>query len=269
MNENTNEIGTVFYDDFVELWQDINGKQKSENWDEKYKLGSQLLNQSALANHQFVTIFDTLKQKIAFSSDNIRTVLGQNFSQEYYENHPVLFWIRNGHPTQVWFLMKLSLFFKSKVQKHFLEMPQKANAVWYFHNLRFHNSLSHIGIRGESLEISKNGAMRLQMSAMQKINTLIKDKDTWWAEVKINDTIYYHYRPETNKFLLGRLFSERELEIIRLVMEGADTKEIAEQLFISTYTVETHRKNIIKKTGVKDLSSLIYILKLYDGLKST
>lgn len=256
----------IFYDDFIELWQEINGKQKSENWDEKYNLSSQLLNQSAIHNNQFVTIYDTLKQEIVFLSDNIRKVLGQNFSSEYYQYHPVLFWVRNGHPKQVWFLMKLSLFFRNKLQSIFRKDPQNSTAVWYFHNLKFNNHPNSIGIRGESLEIAKNGAMRLQMSVMQEVSSYIKDKEVWWAEVKINDNTYFYFTGETKKFVEGRLFSMRELEIIKLVSEGKESKEIADLLFLSGHTIDTHRKNILKKSGIKDFSSLIYILRLYDSI---
>jgi DNA-binding CsgD family transcriptional regulator len=256
----------VFYDDFLDLWQEINGKQKSENWEEKYTHSCQLLNQSAIHNNQFVTIFDTLKQEIVFLSDNIKKVLGENFSQEYYQYHPVLFWVKNGHFKQVWFIMKLSLFFRNKLQKIFAQDPQNSNAVWYFHNVRFNNSPNVIGIRGESLEIAKNGAMRLQMSVMHEVSSYVKDRDVWWAEVRINENTYYYFTGDTNKFNEGRLFSVRELEIIKLVSEGKESKEIAEMLFLSNHTVDTHRKNVLKKSGLKDFSSLIYILKMYDSI---
>lgn len=44
--------------------------------------------------------------------------------------------------------------------------------------------------------------------------------------------------------------TERELEIIRLLVQGRRPKEIADILFISHYTVSTHKKNIYKKLGV-------------------
>lgn len=256
----------VFYDDFLELWQEINGKQKNENWKEKYTLSCDLLNQSAIHNNHFVTIFDTLKQKIAFLSDNIKHVLGEEFSKDYYEKHPVLFWLYNAHVSQVWFLMKISLFFRNKLQKKFSEDPKNTSLIWYFHNIKFKNNSKSIGIRGEALEIAKNGAIRLQMSVMQDVSNLIKDKEQWWAEVKVNEDSFYYFTAESNKFKEGRLFSPRELEIIKLVADGNESKEIAEKLFLSINTIDTHRKNILKKSGLKDFSSLIYILKLYDSL---
>ena len=50
--------------------------------------------------------------------------------------------------------------------------------------------------------------------------------------------------------------TQRELDVLRLLVLGYATKEIAESLFISDHTVITHRKNITKKIGIKSLSGL-------------
>ena len=50
--------------------------------------------------------------------------------------------------------------------------------------------------------------------------------------------------------------SERETEILKLLVEGNSNKEIADKLNISTHTVMTHRKNITQKTGIKSVSGL-------------
>jgi DNA-binding NarL/FixJ family response regulator len=50
--------------------------------------------------------------------------------------------------------------------------------------------------------------------------------------------------------------SERETDVLRLLVAGLPNKEIADKLNISTYTVITHRKNISHKTGIKSVSGL-------------
>lgn len=55
---------------------------------------------------------------------------------------------------------------------------------------------------------------------------------------------------------LDRL-SRREREIFRLVVAGRGSKEIANKLFISIKTVDTHRTNINRKLGVRTTASLI------------
>lgn len=51
--------------------------------------------------------------------------------------------------------------------------------------------------------------------------------------------------------------SKRETEILQLVAKGKTAKEIANQLFVSVRTVETHRSNILKKLDVQNTAELI------------
>lgn len=51
--------------------------------------------------------------------------------------------------------------------------------------------------------------------------------------------------------------SSRELSIIKLLSQGKSSKEIAEELVISFFTVETHRKNMMKKYDVQTTAELI------------
>jgi DNA-binding NarL/FixJ family response regulator len=51
--------------------------------------------------------------------------------------------------------------------------------------------------------------------------------------------------------------SQRELEIIQLIAEGKTNVQIAEDLFISTHTVNTHRKNIMFKLGVNNTAAIV------------
>ena len=53
------------------------------------------------------------------------------------------------------------------------------------------------------------------------------------------------------------LLSERENEIITLIAEGLTNVQIAEQLFLSTHTINTHRKNIMSKLGVKNTAGIV------------
>jgi DNA-binding CsgD family transcriptional regulator len=57
--------------------------------------------------------------------------------------------------------------------------------------------------------------------------------------------------------------SKQEKTIVRLITEGLMSKEIADRLFISKSTVDTHRRNINRKLGVNGTAELLK--KVYDG----
>lgn len=50
--------------------------------------------------------------------------------------------------------------------------------------------------------------------------------------------------------------TQREKTVVRQVSLGLTNKQIAEELFLSTHTVTTHRKNISSKLGIKSVSGL-------------
>jgi DNA-binding CsgD family transcriptional regulator len=54
--------------------------------------------------------------------------------------------------------------------------------------------------------------------------------------------------------------SKRELEIVKLVMQGFSNQDIAGELFISLHTVKTHLQNIFNKVGVTNRTALCYKL---------
>jgi two-component system, NarL family, nitrate/nitrite response regulator NarL len=65
--------------------------------------------------------------------------------------------------------------------------------------------------------------------------------------------ILIHATDEEEKGML----TTRELEVLRLVAKEFNSRQIAEILFISERTVETHRKNILRKSGATNLVGLI------------
>lgn len=54
-----------------------------------------------------------------------------------------------------------------------------------------------------------------------------------------------------------KMLSEREKQILKYVLDGKNSSEIADHLCISVNTVHTHRRNILKKTGAKSVLDLI------------
>ena len=56
------------------------------------------------------------------------------------------------------------------------------------------------------------------------------------------------------------MITKRESEILKLIADGLTNQEIAEKLFISTFTVDSHRKNLLLKFNAKNTATLIKIV---------
>ena len=74
-----------------------------------------------------------------------------------------------------------------------------------------------------------------------------------------NDLSYFNY-PDDELLKIGNIFTKRELEITKLIESGLNSEQIAEKLFLSHYTINAHRANILKKTNKSHISELIYDL---------
>jgi DNA-binding NarL/FixJ family response regulator len=55
----------------------------------------------------------------------------------------------------------------------------------------------------------------------------------------------------------AHILTTREKEILELIAEGCTNPQIADRLFLSTHTVDSHRKNLLLKFNVKNTASLI------------
>ena len=62
--------------------------------------------------------------------------------------------------------------------------------------------------------------------------------------------------PPLPRVLQEKILTDRELEVLSLIVQGFINKEIADKLCIGLSTVITHRKNIMEKLGVRSVSAL-------------
>ncbi|MCC5943185.1 MAG: response regulator transcription factor [Balneolaceae bacterium] len=61
--------------------------------------------------------------------------------------------------------------------------------------------------------------------------------------------------------------TKREKEILKLIVDGYTSAEIAKMLYISTRTVETHRSNLMNKLGIKNTAALVRYAMREAGLR--
>ena len=87
------------------------------------------------------------------------------------------------------------------------------------------------------------------------INRII-DNSTYYSNEVLN-IMMTRMKKQKNIEKNTAQLTPREIEIIKLIMEELSSEEIADKLFISKRTVDTHRKNIIQKTNTRTLVGLL------------
>ncbi|WP_432411567.1 response regulator [Rasiella sp. SM2506] len=106
-----------------------------------------------------------------------------------------------------------------------------------------------------------------QDEVIDAIKTVYKNKmylDDTVNEIVLNSVLKNGNEKITSPF---PTLSRREKDVLRLIMDECTTQEIADKLFISFGTVETHRRNMLIKTGVRNTAGLVRTAIEYDLTK--
>lgn len=98
----------------------------------------------------------------------------------------------------------------------------------------------------------KNSGKEELLNALYKI---VNDS-TYYAD-EIIPIIYSQIAKENNQRENTAMLSDRELEILTLIVKELTSEEIAKRLFISKKTVDNHRANILEKTGSRSTVGLV------------
>lgn len=92
----------------------------------------------------------------------------------------------------------------------------------------------------------------LKNSSLDEISRAIEavtsGKEYWLGRQSVKESIQDH-----NEAMLTR----REVDVLRHIAQGLTNQEIADQLFVSVSTVDSHRKNLISKLQVRNTAALI------------
>ncbi len=214
----------------------------------------QQLEQVMEENNQFITMADLGQIKFLHVSEGIRKMLGV----EPGELNPGHF-VEVTHPDD---LNRLGLLRAQTfvVEKEVLE-TQKGSALVSF-TLRLRNTdgvfRNHICQAYFFYSPGPHKAVYL----LQVISNVdwFKMKKQEYHHYKGKDLSLFKY-PDEDLLKICPGLSDRELDIIKLIAKGLSSKQIADKLFLSVYTVNTHRSNILEKSGKASVPDLIYELK--------
>lgn len=138
----------------------------------------------------------------------------------------------------------------SKLVQHIKNItPHTSVVILSMHN-RFDiiHDLYESGISGYIL---KNMEFKELRSALESI----KKGKTYFSQEVVN--VLMNKSVETVKEEKSIYLTQREKEVLTLIVNGKKTNEIAEMLFISRHTVESHRKKLLSKFNVHNAPELV------------
>ncbi len=126
----------------------------------------------------------------------------------------------------------------------------------------------HTMVQIFGLEFDENGMPTLCFIVDQDIEHLIKMTDNYLGRLSFNGGEFITTFSSKDQVMKKQdIFTERELDILKLLLKGFESKQIGDKLFISSNTVDNHRKNMIRKVDARDTTALIQISKQLGILK--
>lgn len=112
----------------------------------------------------------------------------------------------------------------------------------------------HMIKMGVSAFLPKNASRELLLEALESVYTsgvFLTQKD---HQMLVD---YMKNKPKIQRFGEPEELSDREKEVLRLICLELTSQEIADQLYLSKRTVESHRQNILEKTGARNTVGLV------------
>lgn len=98
----------------------------------------------------------------------------------------------------------------------------------------------------------------------EAIHCVVENGQYISKEVAIKSPLIAENKPAREDFGKTYNLTKREGEILKLLVQGKTSPEIAESLYLATYTVDTHRKNLLRKLNVKNTAGLVRFAIVHD-----
>lgn len=122
--------------------------------------------------------------------------------------------------------------------------------------------VNEAGIITQLIKKGANGYLLKNMEREELISAINQVMDgTIYISKAANDKILQHLQSYGLSQNNIPALTRREKEILQLLSEGLTSHEIANRLFLSNYTVDTHRKNMLQKFNVHNTQSLMNVVR--------
>lgn len=200
-------------------------------------------------------IMDLRTMQYTFISSNVKQVLG--YEAHDFVNQGVPFIFRIIHPDDLPKTAKLINLIWDFLVSLPISQRQKYKFSTDYRVIKPDGSYIRILEQNTILQLDRKGNITHLLGVSSDITHWKKTDDIIASVICLDDATSFFCSPDDNCLKSQAMLSKREREIVKLIAEGYNSKFIADKLFISFHTVNTHRQKIIEKTNTKNTSGLI------------
>lgn len=212
------------------------------------------INEKLNSSRQCFHVNNMVQLQILYCSDSCSNFFGVPVE----EINPELYFERT-HPED----LAIHASGRSRVVKSAMELYTRKSGKWFLSaNIKTRNAAGEYRDLMYQMCLSYTDDPHPAVFGIQvnsDVTDLMKDLGGMHYLVSEDESVF---RPPDEQLLsIGPGFSVRELEILRCISEGLDSEEIAKKLFLSVHTVNTHRRNILERSGSRSTHELVIKLQ--------
>lgn len=207
-----------------------------------------------------VGVFNNVNMGYEFISDNIETITGHSPSS-YIGPHGMeyVFSTFNPEHATIYNQQIFPVIFEHMQTHSTTGEIKKYRFTASFQLVKKDKSPSWFMQQLTVIETDEQGFPLLTLMFMSDITHIKKDSDVDFVIAKKDhDGVYQNeYAAIYPSPKQNLIFTKRELELLQLLAKGLSSAQIAERLFISENTVNTHRQNMLEKAATKNTAELL------------
>lgn len=206
-----------------------------------------------------VLLYDNRTMSLAFISDNCEAFSGYTSKKVLAWGSLLLFKILHySHYSFLYHIFRWDSHF-SKIQTR----EQRLNNILYCSGVKFNDAngkTRQAFLKCKTILVDEKNQNDFMVIFMEEVTHLTKGNHFWLRNESGGETKALVNQKGKKDF--GDLVTKSEKKVLELLAEKKTTGEIAKLLNLSELTVQTHRKNMIKRVGAVDSTALVHLCKM-------
>ncbi|RZJ70051.1 LuxR C-terminal-related transcriptional regulator [Flavobacterium sp.] len=244
-------MGLSFYNEAQKVWDDVTREMIVDDKDFDLAVHKKLLDVFHVGSYYYY-VFDIKNLEFRFISPAVKDVLGYE-----PENVTVPFIMSLIHPEDQATFLNHEAAVVEFVKQLSYDQLARYKFSYDYRVRKASGKYARILQQVVSLKYDENNNLLYTFGVHTDISHLKKNNDSILSFIGLEgEKSYIDVKPKEIYKASGEIFTPREKEVLFHILKGEQSQEIAENLFISKHTVNTHRKNILSKTNTKNTIEL-------------
>ena len=245
-----------------QYWESLKPQNDISAASEDYwKKKIEFIDEISVQNNVVVFLWNLYTNRFLYMSDKLKVLSGLDPSL-YTAESGVEYSLSRIYPNHLAPALELNHVFISYCRENNVRDFKTVSLCSNYLYKNGNNQYQQVLQRAVILEVDENNKPSLALSFIHYVGH-IKKHDSVGGVICTPDGIsIFDYNMDKKCFEPVKTVSDREKKILQMLAQGLDTKAIAKNLSISQHTVNTHRRNLIKKTSCVDTTGVVDFAKL-------